>query len=118
PNVGGAMTADAANGIVYLPMGNATPDYWIGKRRPFDDRFGTSIVALNIADGKLRWSRQLVHRDMWDMDLPIGPSLFDLPGGVPALIQTTKMGQVYMLNRLTGAPIAAVEERPVNIAGG
>ncbi len=122
PNVWGAMTADEANGIVYLPMGNATPDYWIGKRRPFDDRFGTSIVALNIADGRLRWVRQLVHRDMWDMDLPIGPSLFDLPqpggGTVPALLQTTKMGQVYLLNRLTGAPLAAIEERPVSTAGG
>ena len=122
PNVWGVMTADEANGIIYLPMGNATPDYWIGNRRAFDDKFGSSIVALDIATGKLRWVRQLVHRDMWDMDLAIGPSLFELPaqggGTVPALIQTTKMGQVYMLNRLTGAPIAAIEERPVNTTGG
>jgi len=94
---------------VYLGTGNASPDYWIGYRRPFDDRFGTSIVALDVASGKLRWSRQLVHHDMWDMDLPIGPSLFDYraPDGrtIPALLQTTKMGQVYFLNRLTGAPI-------------
>jgi len=118
PNVWGAMTADEKNGIVYLGMGNATPDYWIGKRRPFDDRFGSAIVALDIATGKLRWVRQLVHRDMWDMDLAIGPSLLDLPDGTPALIQTTKMGQVYFLNRLTGAPLAQVREMPVNIAGG
>ncbi|MCW6528799.1 membrane-bound PQQ-dependent dehydrogenase, glucose/quinate/shikimate family [Sphingomonas sp. MMSM20] len=122
PNVWGAMTADAANGIVYLGTGNATPDYWIGRRRPFDDKYGTSIVALDIATGKMRWHRQLVHRDMWDMDVPVGPSLVDLPlpggGIVPALVQTTKMGQVYLLNRLTGAPLAAIVEKPVSTRGG
>lgn len=116
PNVWGAMTADPDNGLVYLGTGNASPDYWIGWRRPFDDRFGSAIVALEIATGKLRWVRQLVHRDMWDMDVPVGPSLFDyrLPDGrtVPALLQTTKMGQVYFLNRLTGAPITPIVERP------
>jgi quinoprotein glucose dehydrogenase len=122
PNVWGAMTADPANGIVYLGTGNATPDYWIGKRRPFDDKYGTSIVALDLVTGKMRWHRQLVHRDMWDMDLPIGPSLIDLPkpggGTVPALLQTTKMGQLYLLNRLTGASLARIEERRVSTAGG
>lgn len=122
PNVWGAMTADPANGIVYLPMGNATPDYWIGNRRPFDDRFGTSIVALDLATGRLRWHRQLLHLDRWDMDLAIGPSLFDLRAAdgsaVPALVQTTKMGQVFLLNRLDGSPLAAIEERPVETAGG
>ena len=123
PNVWGAMTVDPANGIVYLGTGNATPDYWIRKRRPFDDKYGTSIVALDLATGKMRWRRQLVHRDMWDMDLPVGPSPVDLPqpgggGTVPALVQTTKMGQVYLLNRLTGAPLAAIEERRVSNAGG
>lgn len=121
PNVWGAMTADPTNGLVYLGTGNASPDYWIGWRRPFDDRFGTSIVALEIATGKLRWVRQLVHRDMWDMDIPIGPSLFDYraPNGqtIPALIQTTKMGQVYFLNRLTGAPITPIVERPARQDG-
>jgi len=121
PNVWGAMTADPANGLVYLGTGNASPDYWIGWRRPFDDRFGTSIVALEIATGKLRWVRQLVHRDMWDMDIPIGPSLFDYraPNGqtIPALIQTTKMGQVYFLTRLTGAPITPIVERPARLDG-
>ena len=121
PNVWGPITADAANGLVYLGTGNASPDYWIGYRRPFDDRFGSGLAALDVATGKLRWMRQFVHRDMWDMDTPIGPSLFDwrAPDGrvVPALIQTTKMGQVYFLNRLTGAPLAAIQERPVRTDG-
>ncbi|MHC9419619.1 membrane-bound PQQ-dependent dehydrogenase, glucose/quinate/shikimate family [Sphingomonas citri] len=121
PNVWGAITADPDNGLVYLGTGNASPDYWIGYRRPFDDRFGSAIVALEAQTGKLRWVRQLVHRDMWDMDLPIGPSLFDYraPNGqvIPALIQTTKMGQVFFLNRLTGAPIAAITERKVRTDG-
>jgi quinoprotein glucose dehydrogenase len=116
------MTADPANGIVYLGTGNATPDYWIGRRRPFDDKYGTSIVALDIATGKMRWHRQLVHRDMWDMDVPVGPSLVDLPkpggGTVPALVQTTKMGQLYLLNRLTGAPLAQIVEHRVSTTGG
>jgi len=115
-------SADPANGLVYLGTGNASPDYWIGWRRPFDDRFGSSIVALESATGKLRWMRQFVHRDMWDMDIPVGPSLFDyrLRDGrtVPELLQTNKMGQIYFLNRLTGAPITPVVERPAPQQGG
>tara|TARA_B100000378_G_scaffold59840_1_gene44410 strand:+ start:496 stop:2871 length:2376 start_codon:yes stop_codon:yes gene_type:complete len=118
PNVWGAMTADEENGIVYLGTGNATPDYWIGKRSEADNRYGSSIVALDIATGKLRWMRQLVRYDKWDMDIPVGPSLFDYraPGGgmVPALIQTTKMGQVYFLNRLTGEPLAPISDKMVS----
>ena len=119
PNVWGAMTADPQNGLVFLGVGNATPDYWIGHRRPFDNKFGSSIVALDTRTGKLRWMRQLVHYDKWDMDLPVGPSLFDYkaPGGgmIPALLQTTKMGQVYFLNRLTGATITPIVEKPVAV---
>lgn len=121
PNVWGVMTADEKIGLIYLPLGNATPDYWIGKRRAFDDKFGSSLTALDIATGKLRWTFQLVHHDMWDMDLPVGPSLVDLPkpggGTIPALVQTTKEGQIFVLNRLTGQPIMRVEERPVPIRG-
>lgn len=115
PNVRGALTADAANGLVYLGTGNASPDYWIGYRRSFDDQCGSSIIALEIATGKLRWIRQLLHCDIWDMDLPIGPSLFNDRAAngqvIPALIQTTKMGRVFFLNRLNGAPIAATTEK-------
>ncbi|HBM7351536.1 TPA: hypothetical protein LZD78_005724 [Klebsiella oxytoca] len=121
PNVWGAITADSANGIVYLVTGNTSPDYFIGDRRSFDDKFGTSIVALDVATGTLIWHRQLVQRDMWDMDVPIEPSLFEYRttdgNTIPALIQTTKMGQLYFLNRLTGEPITPIAELPVPLDG-
>ena len=105
-------------GIVYIPAGIPTPDYFGGYRRPFDERFGSSVVALDIATGKLKWSFQTVHHDIWDFDVPIGPSLVDLPapvgtGTIPALVQTTKMGQIFLLDRRDGRPIAEVAERPV-----
>ncbi|WP_312857025.1 membrane-bound PQQ-dependent dehydrogenase, glucose/quinate/shikimate family [Novosphingobium chloroacetimidivorans] len=117
PNVWGPITGDPKLGLVYLGTGNPSPDYYTGFRRPFDRRFGSSIVALDAATGKLRWNFQMVHDDMWDFDTPIGPSLFDLADGTPALIQTTKMGQVFMLNRVTGKPIARVQELPVDQVG-
>ncbi|MCC2976530.1 membrane-bound PQQ-dependent dehydrogenase, glucose/quinate/shikimate family [Sphingomonas sp. PL-96] len=117
PNVWGPITGDPKLGLVYLGTGNPSPDYYTGFRRAFDRRFGSSIVALEAATGKLRWNFQMVHDDMWDFDTPIGPSLFDTADGTPALIQTTKTGQVFMLNRATGKPIARVEERPVDQVG-
>jgi quinoprotein glucose dehydrogenase len=117
PNVWGTITGDPKLNMVYLGTGNPAPDYYTGYRRPFDRRFGTSLVALDVTTGKLRWHYQLVHDDMWDFDIPIGPSLFDLKDGTPALLQTTKMGQLFMLNRATGKPIARVEERPVDQVG-
>lgn len=117
PNVWGPITGDPKLNMVYLGTGNPAPDYYTGFRRPFDRRFGTSLVALDITTGKLRWQFQMVHDDMWDFDIPIGPSLFDTKDGTPALIQTTKMGQIFMLNRATGKPIAKVEERPVDQVG-
>ncbi|WBO21116.1 membrane-bound PQQ-dependent dehydrogenase, glucose/quinate/shikimate family [Sphingomonas abietis] len=118
PNSWGAITGDAKLNMVYFGTGNATPDYYNAQRRPFDNRFGSSIVALDASTGKLRWSFQTVHHDMWDFDLPIAPSLFDMPDGTPALIQTTKTGQLFMLNRVTGKPIAPVQERAVSTRGG
>ncbi|WP_223878700.1 membrane-bound PQQ-dependent dehydrogenase, glucose/quinate/shikimate family [Phytobacter sp. SCO41] len=117
PNGWGTYTADAQLGLIYIPLGNATPDYYGAGRRPFDDRYSSAIVALDIRTGAERWHYQTVHHDVWDYDVPIGPTLIDLPaeGGetVPALVQTTKMGQLFLLDRRTGTPLAQVNEKPV-----
>ncbi|MBD1588734.1 membrane-bound PQQ-dependent dehydrogenase, glucose/quinate/shikimate family [Pseudomonas typographi] len=121
PNAWGVYTADVARGLVYLPTGNAVPDYYGAQRRPFDEQYSSATVALDIETGRPRWSFQTVHHDLWDMDVPIGPSLVDLPGPggstLPALVQTTKRGELFVLNRETGQPISAVEEKPAPQGG-
>ncbi|MDF3835521.1 membrane-bound PQQ-dependent dehydrogenase, glucose/quinate/shikimate family [Cupriavidus basilensis] len=121
PNVWSTPAFDVALGLVYLPTGNATPDFWGGHRTEADDRYSSSIVALDIATGRERWRFQTVHHDRWDYDVPSQPALYDVPDGrggtTPALIQTTKRGQIFMLDRRNGTPIAKVEERPVPQGG-
>jgi len=120
PNGWGTYTADPSLGMIYVPLGNATPDYYGAARRPFDDEYSSALVALDIETGRERWHFQTVHHDVWDFDLPIGPSLVDLPraggGTVPALVQTTKMGQLFLLDRRTGKPLADVVEKAVPTA--
>ncbi|MGZ0786437.1 glucose/quinate/shikimate family membrane-bound PQQ-dependent dehydrogenase [Pseudomonas saponiphila] len=117
PNVWSAMSYDAKLGLVYLPTGNATPDFFGGQRSEFDDKWSSSVVALDVKTGQVRWHFQTTHHDLWDFDLPAQPLLYDIPddkGGVqPALAQVTKQGEIFLLNRETGQPIAQVEERPV-----
>ena len=117
PNAWGVYTADPVLNLVYLPLGNATPDYYGGNRRPFDDAYSSSVVALDITTGAPRWHFQTTHHDVWDMDVPVGPSMVDLPdgkgGATPALVQSTKRGEFFMLDRRTGAPLTDVTERPV-----
>lgn len=118
PNAWGVYTADPDLGMVYLPMGNATPDYFGGHRRPFDEKYSSSTVALDIRTGEPKWVYQNTHHDLWDMDVPVGPSLVDLPGqnggaSIPALVQTTKRGEFFVLDRRTGKPVTDVEEKPV-----
>lgn len=117
PNVWSAMSYDAKLGLVYLPTGNATPDFFGGQRSEFDDQWSSSVVALDVKTGQVRWHFQTTHHDLWDFDLPAQPLLYDIPddkGGVqPALAQVTKQGEIFVLNRETGKPIARVEERPV-----
>src|SRR3546814_14749747 len=79
------------------------------------ERFSSSVVALELDTGRVRWVYQTVHHDLWDMDVPAQPSLLDLdlPGGVvPALVQPTKQGDVYVLDRRTGQPIVPVRAVP------
>lgn len=117
PNSWMVSSADAQLGLVYVPMGMAAVDQWGGRRTPETERFATSILALDATTGRLRWSYQTVHHDLWDMDIPAQPQLVDLNlpgrGRVPALIQSTKTGNIFVLDRRNGRPLFPVTERPV-----
>lgn len=116
PNAWSPFSGDDALGLVYLPMGNGSPDYYGKYRTPDTDRFATAVVALDVETGAVRWTFQAIHHDLWDYDLAAQPVLanFPAPGGsVPALIQATKTGQIFVLDRRSGKPLTKVEERPV-----
>ncbi|NPD14900.1 membrane-bound PQQ-dependent dehydrogenase, glucose/quinate/shikimate family [Xinfangfangia sp. D13-10-4-6] len=120
PNSWGPISADETLGLVYMPTGNATPDYWGSHRRDFDNRYSGSVLAINAETGALRWHFQTIHNDVWDMDVAAQPSLIDLEidgKTVPALVQLTKRGQNFVLNRETGEPIYRVEEKPAPQGG-
>ncbi|MCB2073115.1 MAG: membrane-bound PQQ-dependent dehydrogenase, glucose/quinate/shikimate family [Novosphingobium sp.] len=111
-----AFAADEELGLVYVPTGNPSPDQYGVNRRPFDEKYGSAIVALNIADGRVRWSYQTTHHDLWDYDVPAQPTLITLPGpngNRPALLQGTKRGDIFVLDRRTGAEIVPAPETPV-----
>jgi len=116
PNMWSVASADEALGLVYLPMGNQTPDIWGGNRIPAGERYNSAVVALDLATGKVRWVYQTVHHDLWDMDIGGQPSLVDLDtprGKVPALIASTKRGDLYVLDRRDGTPLVPAPEQPV-----
>jgi len=117
PNVWSTPAFDDKLGLIYLPTGNNPPDFWGAQRKGASETHSSSVVAVDIATGRERWRFQTVHHDLWDYDVPAQPALADVPDGkggtVPALIQLTKRGQIFMLDRRDGKPIAQVEERPV-----
>ena len=116
PNAWSLFSADPALGLVFIPTGNAAGDYFGGQRSEAFDHFSSSVVALEAATGRLRWSFQTVHHDLWDYDVGSQPVLVDLPINgetVPALIQPTKQGEVFVLDRRNGHPLTAIEERAV-----
>ena len=116
PNAWGVFSADERLGLVYAPTGASTPDYFGAHRSPGAERYSTSVVALDIATGRPRWSTQLVHHDLWDYDIGAQPVLVDLPLGgrrVHALIASTKTGQFFVFDRRDGRPLYPVIERPV-----
>ena len=117
PNMWSAPAFDDELGLVYLPTGNEQPDFWGGKRPPLTEKYASAIVALDMATGRERWTYQTVHHDIWDYDVAAQPALYDVPdskgGKIPALVQLTKRGQIFMLDRRTGKPIAEVVEKPV-----
>lgn len=116
PNSWAPISADEALGLVYLPTGNATPDYYGMHRTAADERYASAVVALDAQTGVPRWHFQTTHHDIWDYDVASQPTLFDLrtpQGIVPALAQATKRGELFLLDRRTGKPLAAVAERAV-----
>jgi quinohemoprotein ethanol dehydrogenase len=106
---------DPELGLLYFATGNPGPDY-NGGVRPGDNLFSTSIVAVEAKTGRYRWHFQQVHHDIWDYDAASPVTLFDVTlNGEPrkGLAQASKTGWVYILDRVTGAPLIGIDERPV-----
>jgi quinate dehydrogenase (quinone) len=109
PNVWTVPGFDKELNLIYLPTGNGPPDYWGGDRNAAKEKYGSSVVAVDASTGETKWVFQTVHHDVWDYDLPSQPVLFHMKNDqgeeVPVLIQTTKTGQIYVLDRRTGKPV-------------
>ncbi|WP_430440503.1 glucose/quinate/shikimate family membrane-bound PQQ-dependent dehydrogenase [Shinella sp.] len=115
PNSWSVFSYDDALGLVYIPLGNRVPDQLGMGRSEHVEKYASSIVALDIKTGAVRWVRQTVHHDLWDMDVPAQPALIDITrdgATIPALVGPTKQGDIYVLDRRTGEPIIEVKEVP------
>ncbi|VIO76991.1 pyrroloquinoline quinone-dependent dehydrogenase [Bradyrhizobium ivorense] len=118
-NVWAQMSVDEARGLVFLPTTSPSPDFW-GGQRPGNNEHANSVVALRIESGELAWAFQTVHHDVWDYDLPAQPTLARIDTGAgmrDVVIQPTKQGFVFVLDRDTGKPVWPVEERAVPQSG-
>jgi membrane-bound PQQ-dependent dehydrogenase (glucose/quinate/shikimate family) len=116
PNVWSLTSADDELGLVYVPTGNATPDYFGAHRTEVMDKYASSIVAIDAKTGLTRWHFQTTHHDIWDYDVPSQPTLTDIniAGELrKVVIVPTKRGELFVLDRVTGEPITEVTERPV-----
>jgi quinoprotein glucose dehydrogenase len=111
-NAWSTLSVDPKEDLVFIPTGSSAPDYYGGLRKG-DDKWANSVVALRASTGKFVWGFQVVHHDLWDYDVASQPTLFTWKDGTPAIVINTKMGHVFVLNRLTGVPLLPVEERPV-----
>ena len=116
PNMWTIASGDEALGLVYLPMGNSSVDYYGSLRSALENEHATALVALDAATGRKVWQFQTVHNDVWDYDLGGQGTLVDFAVGgemVPAMILPSKQGDIYVLDRRTGAPLVPFEERAV-----
>ena len=114
-NVWSIMSCDEERGILFLPLTSASPDRYGGERKG-QNLFADCLVALDAATGRRLWHYQIIHHDLWDWDLPAQPSLVNLlrdGKGIPAVAQITKMGFLFVFDRLTGKPLFDIEERKV-----
>ena len=109
PNMWTIASGDEQLGLVYLPMGNSAADYYSGLRRPQENAFATSLVALDVTTGKPRWRFQAVRKDVWDYDFGAQATLVDYRG-TPALVLPSKQGDIYVLDRRTGQPLTPIGE--------
>nr|WP_295933245.1 PQQ-binding-like beta-propeller repeat protein [uncultured Dyadobacter sp.] len=120
-NFGGAnawagMAIDRGRGIVYIPTGSAAYDFY-GGNRPGNNLFANCLIALDATTGKRLWHYQLVHHDIWDRDPPCPPNLVTVTHKgkrVDAVVQVTKQGYVFVLDRVTGKPLFPIRETPFN----
>jgi quinoprotein glucose dehydrogenase len=114
-NAWGVMSVDPEHGLVFVPTGSASPDFYGGTRLG-SNRFADSLLALDATSGRVVWAQQLVHHDLWDFDLSAEPVLGDIEVQgvpVPAVIQATKTGMLYVFERTHGQPLFPIEERAV-----
>lgn len=120
PNMWTVATGDDELGLVYLPMGNSAGDYWSGSRTENQNKYATSLVAIDVTTGKPVWHFQAVRKDVWDYDLGSQASLIDFPtpaGKVPAILLPSKQGDIYILDRRTGKLLTPAAERKVPTGG-
>ena len=110
-NAWAPMSVDAERDLVLIPTGSASPDFY-GGLRPGDNRYANCVIALRASTGRLLWSFQVVHHDLWDYDVASRPEPIEF-GGKPAVGVLTKIGHYFVLDRLTGKPLLPVQERPV-----
>ncbi len=117
PNAWAPLAYDSKADVVYVPVGVGTPDIWGGNRDKLQERFANSVVALNATTGKVLWSYQTTHHDLWDMDVPSQPTIADLTDKegktTPVVYVTTKTGNVFVLDRRNGKPVVPVVEKAV-----
>jgi quinoprotein glucose dehydrogenase len=114
-NAWSGFSLDEKNGILFVPIGSASYDFY-GGRRTGNNLFANCVLALDAATGKRIWHFQTVHHDVWDRDLPTAPVLVSLKKDgktIDAIAQTTKSGFIFLFNRKTGESIYPIHETPV-----
>lgn len=114
-NAWSMISVDEGRGLIFIPTGSASPDFF-GGERPGSNAYANSLVVLRADSGQLAWHRQLVHHDLWDYDVAAQPMLVDLERdqkSIPAVVQATKTGQLFVFDRETGEPVFEIVERPV-----
>lgn len=114
-NAWSVLSVDPGRGLVFVPTGSASPDFY-GGERPGDNHYANSLVALNAASGALVWHRQLVHHDLWDYDLAAQPLLIEMERdgkAIAAVVQATKTGMLFVFDRESGEPVFEITERAV-----